>query len=49
LTWFVLGEAYVRLKDVPRAREAFEKARTIVSAEHPVARQAGVALAGLQK
>jgi thiol-disulfide isomerase/thioredoxin len=49
LTWFVLGQAYVRMKDVPRAREALEKARTLVSAEHPVARQAGVALTGLQK
>jgi tetratricopeptide (TPR) repeat protein len=47
LTWFVLGQTYVRLKDVSSAREAFEKAKTFVSAEHPVARQAAVALADL--
>lgn len=48
LSWFVLGQAYVKMSDVPRAREAFEKARTIVPAEHVVAREATAALAGLR-
>ncbi|HEU4886837.1 MAG TPA: thioredoxin family protein [Thermoanaerobaculia bacterium] len=49
LCWFVLGQSYVRMKDVPHAREAFEKAGTSVSADHPLARQANVALADLNK
>ena len=49
LTWFVLGQVYVRLKDVPSARDSFEKAIALVSAQHPVAREAGAALADLQK
>jgi thioredoxin-like negative regulator of GroEL len=47
LCWFVLGQTYVRMKDVPNAREAFQKARASVPADHLVARQAGVALAAL--
>jgi thiol-disulfide isomerase/thioredoxin len=49
LCWFVLGQAYVRMKDVPTAREAFEKARTYVPADHLVARQASAALAELNE
>jgi thioredoxin-like negative regulator of GroEL len=49
LCWFVLGQAYVRMKDVPSAGKAFEKARTYVPVDHPVARQASVALADLNK
>lgn len=49
LCWFVLGEAYVRMKDAPAAREAFEKAKTYVPADHALARQASVALAELKQ
>jgi Tfp pilus assembly protein PilF len=49
LSWFVLGQAYVKMKDVRRAREAFEKARTFVPPDHPVARQASAALTGLRE
>jgi thioredoxin-related protein len=49
LCWFVLGQTYVRMKDVPSAREAFEKARTSVPAGHSVALQASIALADLHK
>lgn len=47
LRWYVLGQAYVKTNDVTHARQAFEKAATLVTAEHPVARQATAALAEL--
>ena len=49
LCWFVLGQAYVRMKEGPAAREAFEKAKTCVPTDHPVARQASVAIAELNE
>ena len=46
LTWFILGQTYVKMKDVPAAREAFLKVKTLVSPEHVVAREADAALQG---
>lgn len=48
LTWVLLGQAYIIAKDAVRGREAFEKARALVPADHPVAREATAALATLQ-
>ncbi|HEX6097715.1 MAG TPA: thioredoxin family protein [Thermoanaerobaculia bacterium] len=48
LRWYLLGQAYVKMKDVAKAREAFEKATALVEAKHPVAREAAAALAALR-
>lgn len=48
LSWFVLGQAYVKAKDTARGREAFEKAKSLLAADHAVAREAAAALAALQ-
>jgi thioredoxin-related protein len=49
LCWFVLGQAYVRMRDVPAARVAFEKAKACVPGDHLVARQASTAIAELSQ
>src|SRR5690349_9007889 len=48
LSWFTLGQVYVRMRDAKHAREAFNKSTTLVASDHPVARQAAAALAELQ-
>ena len=47
LSWLVLGQPYVKAKDTARGREAFERAKSLLAADRPVAHEATAALAAL--
>jgi thiol-disulfide isomerase/thioredoxin len=47
LAWLMLGHAYAAAKDTSHARESYEKAKSLVTPDHAIARQADGAIARL--